>query len=910
MSLPQPLPRFDLGEVLGHLRTGGQVPFLDASGEALTASLWFVVCEDRCWLLAATGDQRWATASADVALEKGWTWDALRVGDQSAPLRRGTRKDAERLLRRFRKATGGGEAIPRPGPVAPATVPGVARGAVGLPDWIAEVEGPAEAWWLFGVETGRAHPFVGRDGTVQHEPVWLLLSDQHQVLATASGWRRPAEEVGHVSRTARRDRLLVDGWVLPATGISEAATDRAGEMAPLDVEGRWEAVLRHQIEAGAFEAVQDLLAHAFVLDRHQACWEWIGQLALETGETAQAVQAAVALLGETPDLDLEEATVRWVKQRPRGARPVPAGLFADRPALTLPPGLPWPPEGALEVLGTAAILVGRVDDGLAAWAHRGRTARAVSAMAAVAVAQGADDAVERWVEAAERWRPSDPTRAREALAAAIAVASDEDVGPLYWRLGAWSTADDVEASAHWRHAVATLPPDDLVQSIDGWRGAALTAEAEGAYAVAAVAWDRVASIDAFEREALVRAARVHEHHLDDVPAAIASLEELERRSEAVVEPDPSLATIRLDIARLAEGAGDRATAAAALRRAVEGDFLSLAAWDAVLEAGTDVLDAGTLAWFQHVRAVLGGGATEAPGPLRASLTGVALDALHPGGVGWLERARQSVDTAKAPERSDLVRGLERLAADDWPVLSEAVASVSASLGIPAPDVYLFRGEGAWGLSAWPTEPPLVLVGHDHLRDAQPVSMSRAALRFALAVEITHLAARHPLLAFDGGLVGTSRSVYEAFGRYAGTAETVVDVVTLLPGIDQLAKIQTLVKLSRRVFTARAVVDKATDVASTSMGFLGWSKEQEATVGRTFEGVALQFRLQADRSALLLTGDLGAAVEAVVAGSPAAAVHRGTLARHGVVGVLEQLPVDARLRIAALVGFASTLPESP
>ncbi|MCA9566959.1 MAG: hypothetical protein KC656_03915, partial [Myxococcales bacterium] len=64
-------------------------------------------------------------------------------------------------------------------------------------------------------------------------------------------------------------------------------------------------------------------------------------------------------------------------------------------------------------------------------------------------------------------------------------------------------------------------------------------------------------------------------------------------------------------------------------------------------------------------------------------------------------------------------------------------------------------------------------------------------------------------------------------------------------------------------------------------------------------------------ALLLTGDLRLAVEAVLASDPAAAVHQRVARERGILAVLQLLPPDARLRIASLVGFAATvsLPEA-
>lgn len=904
MSLPQPLPRFELGEVLGHLRTGGQVPFIDASGEEVLASLWFVVCRDRCWLLAATGDQTFAVADTEVRLDKGWTWDAVVVGRWSAPLRARTRKTAEQLLRRWKLADKGGEAFEPPPPARPDSTARVADGAVELPDWVTvDVQAPEGATWIYGFQTGREHPRVGRDGAVHRDPVWLLFTDEHQVLATERGWRRPVQEVEHVERTGRRDKVVLDGWSVPGLGRTDDGPAMAGRLASLEPDGRWAAVVEQRMHDGEVEAAGRLVGAAHAVGRHRGAWDSIGQLALAAGRSGEAVQAAREVLAAGGD-PLEHA-VRWARNKPSGEAALDPDVFGGLALLALPEGLPWPVKGSLEVFGTAALLDGRAEEGLALWAHRGRSARAQQARAAVETHARHPGGWLRWLETAEQWRPTETAEAREALAHAVLHAPEVNKAGLHWRLASWCHQDGVDPGAHWRLAVVEEPPDDLVQSAEAWRTAAQVAEREGAWQVAHTAWSRVWAIDVFERDAVLRCAEVAEQHLGRAQDALLAWKELERRSEEVAEPVPALWHVRSEIARLALELEDTAAALAACRSAIQGDFLVEEAWAGALDRGAGLFGEQETLWLEHVRGVLTGKAVEPGASRRASLSAEVLDGLHPGGVGWLESARQSLDTAAPPSRKDLTRGLERIQPSGWPLLAGAVEEVAGALGIDPPDVYLFRGEGAWGLSAWPTEPPLVLVGHEHLVDGHDQSMSKEALRFALAVEITHLAAGHPLLAFDNGLVGTSQSVYEAFGRYAGTAETVVDVVTLLPGVDQIAKIQTLIKLSRKVFTAKGVMDKATGMAGTSMEFLGWGGAESQTIGRTFEGAALQFRLQADRAALLLTGDLGHAVEAILASGPEAAVHRKQAVQDGLLAVVHHLPPDARLRVASLVEFATT-----
>jgi len=99
-------------------------------------------------------------------------------------------------------------------------------------------------------------------------------------------------------------------------------------------------------------------------------------------------------------------------------------------------------------------------------------------------------------------------------------------------------------------------------------------------------------------------------------------------------------------------------------------------------------------------------------------------------------------------------------------------------------------------------------------------MNATELKFLLGVELAHLRCNHPLLNVDESLLGTGKSAYQVFGGFAGTAETVVDLLTLIPGLDQVRKLQTVLKLSRGVFKARSAVDKGVALASPVLGYFG------------------------------------------------------------------------------------------
>ncbi|MEZ4317537.1 MAG: hypothetical protein R3F61_08530 [Myxococcota bacterium] len=920
MKLPGPLAALDLGEPpLGHLRTAGQVPFVSDTGEEKLASIWFVVCRTRCWLVAATLEDQWSVGDTDVALDRGWTWDAIRVGAWSTPLRNGTRGQADGLLKQWRLCEKGGTAVPAPYPDLPITRAPAAAGAHNVPDWLPPtVSAAPEARWLFAFETGREVPHLARNGQLERTNVWLAVSDAAVVLVAQGPvdplLRTIEPPIELRRRTTARDLVVAGGWELPG-----ALVDR---MSPLAVDlanaspgaARWSVAVRQALDLGEPERAIGLLREAFVHDRHTASWGWVGLLALERASTA-STGAVLQLLAEQPDLDLRELALGWAHRRSdlrSVATDLPAGLLAECTVPPVPEGLPWPPEGPFEVVGTAALLAGRTADGLALMAERGDTPRVHQAMAAMAAAAGEAEAWAGWWDTAKRWRPVDPVRSLEAIDRAIRLAPDP--APLHYRAAAWRHLDGQDATPHWTAALPAAPPDDLEQSTDAWRALATFAEGAGVPEVAVLAHRRVRTLDATDRVALQAEARLLERELDRPDEAVDALRLLAERTDAVVEPEPTRWFVWTEIGRLLavlderEGRTEHPEVRASLREAVRGDFLVPEAVDRALEIGDGRVPDAQLGWWRHLRSALTGGSEGTARVPARSLAGDALDALHPGGLGWLERARQNLDTSEPPPIKELTRGLEKVVPARWPRVSAAISSLAEALSIDPPDTYLFRGEGAWGLSAWPTAPPLVLVGADHLDtdDAHPLGMRREALAFALAVEMVHLAAGHPLLAFDGGLVGTSRSVYQAFGKYAGAAETVVDVVTLLPGVDQLAKIQTVIKLSKRVFTARAMVDKTTGFAETGMSWLGWTGEQETQVGRRFQGAAIQFRVQADRAALLLTGDLHAAVEAILRGQPTTAGKLTKVREQGLVAVLPELDQDTGMRIAALLEFAATL----
>lgn len=897
-QLPAPLDRLDLGEILGFLRTAGQVPVAGDDGREQLVSLWLVVCRDRCWLVGASREGAWTTASTDVRLDRGWTWDAVRVGSWGAPLRPGTRGQADGLLAKWRLAEKSGDPVDPP---MPAHGPERARIAAGadVPPWIAErVPADPDARWLFAMDTREVRHFPGADGQPERAPLWLAATDRHVTLVAAGPW---VLEVPIDTPAA-----LTAAW--PGAGEAVAWVRARGPDA-------WDLALRHALDARAWDAAARLASEAWVLGRHTASWSRIGLLALGSGSTEAAVGAVLRQLEGSPADDvLAVGANDWstrIRRLERAAPRLPDGPLSDCPVPPRPDGFPWPPDGPTEVHAFAGLLAGPpwVEPALALLAQHAEPARVAVARAAERSGRGAPDAGQAWWDAAVALHPADPAAARAAADRAIArIPEGPSEGPsradVRYRASVWAVEANADPGPLWDAALPAVPPSDLGLPPEAWRRLATRAQDAGARDAAAAAWRAVHTALPDERQALVEEARQLEA-LGRLEHALGALETLPARTDRALEPDPPAWWVHGEIARVATALGRTDRADEALRQAVAGEFLQRDALQRALELGEGVVDADRLAWWRHLGATLSGG--DAPGRAPApSLDRPVLDGLHPGGEGWLGRVQRSLDVREPPPIRDLTRGLERIDGDRWAAISQPLGELSDALGMPVPAAYLFRGDGAFGLSAWPTAPPLVLVGHEHVDPDGRLALSPPALRFALAVELVHLAAGHPLLGYESGIVGTSRSVYAAFGRYAGTAETVVDLVTLVPGVDQLAKIQTVIKLSKRVFTARSAVDKVGTLAESGRSWIGWTTEGSEAVGRRFEGAAIQFRLQADRAALLLTGDLRAAVDAILRTSPTTAEHADRARQDGVIAVLDQVDEDTRMRLAGLLAFAASL----
>ena len=901
---------------MGQLRTAGVRGFVDEDGALHDEPMWLVTTTHRAWLLSTRGDAFRAVATAtrdEVEVRRGWVVDEVRVGPWTAPLRPSTRSVAERLLTEWKAASPHGEpllptAAPTDGERAPS-----ARGALDVPeDLPRSVDAPSSERWLLAVATRSEQPFDLPDGKVERAPLWLAFGTSQQVLFARSRegatWSHRVDEV-HDDSTRKRPAVLCDRRRVVLTVEAAPLVD----LADADPGARWAAVARRALASADTRDAMRLVAEA--LDRgHEEAWPVAARMLYAAGDPLRAMAAAVKVLRGQPDFAIRTEAKAWhpavdAQRMRRNDADVHflRGLLREHlstlEAAETPDDLPWPPSRPDEVWGAALAHLQRPEAALPLWTDRGPTLHRLEAEAALLAQAGDPGAAAAWEQAALAHRAASSDKAPELLDRALSL----EPQPARHHLRAawaWAKGDDQTALGHWTAAMLLDPDATVVPDLpaDAERALARHAEEEGEPDHAALAWARAAQREPDDGAAWEHAARLEAEQGHFAEAARLQAAWCTHADSLEDAPTPRWPRW-IAAARYHVRAGEPDAARSALSQAVAHDFLRADALAQAIEVGDEV--GAPVRWWQHVLGVLDGAPSGTAIPPNPHLDRAQLDALHPGGAGWLDTVRQRLDTREAPPRGELVRGLGRLDEARYPDAVRAVADISEALGIDAPDVYLFRGDGAWGCSAWGTNPPLVLLGVQHLQPG-PRTLTPTGLRFLVAVELVHLAAGHPVLAFDSDLIGTSRSIYASFGRYASTAESVVDVLTLVPGIDQIAKIQAIVGLSRKVFTTRSTIDKVGGLAGPVLERLGLSGDSaRAGVGREgLEGAALQFRIQADRAALLLTGDLQAAIDAVLKASSSDA-ELASAAEEGLLTLLERTPAEA-LRLTSLVQFALTL----
>ena len=879
--------------------------FPHPDGQITQVPLWVMRTPGQFWLAAADGDDVFVEATGDaeaVSVTRGWTRDQLRVGDRQLALARKSTERIEALVTAFKADAGG----PRhPAPVEAIVTGPLAEGAAGFPPWwVHSVPSEPEDPWLYAYVLATEWTFNVEGGTKTSPLVFGVRGRGLAVAAELGGQLHVAALEGPATAVAGlgRTRIEIGVYRLDGARLDGGRAAELTRMINADEGGRWAIAAALAMDDGRVDDAVSLWRVALARGHRAALSVHLAVAALAVDRPARAV---TLLRSAEPEPGWMSKLTGWRRAAARRTDAVQALLDAEvEPASAPGPGWPWPPATPAEAWAAAG--------GPATMPEPPNDPRRLQIEAAIAEAKGpAPVAAAAYRVAARAWAGAqDPKAAYQALASALRLEPDS---PDHFQAAVWAYAADANEAAgvHMRAGLKVSPSAEsllaLEPSADVLRSAAEIARSVGLPQTAGrlliAALERSSGATAETKLALAR-----ELAGGGAPAEAAGLIELVA-AQRDDESEDGVEQLWLEAARLRHEAGAREETQTALRRAVQAGFLRPEVYREAAGFRSVVGDMSA-DWWGHLAHLLSG--SPPPGRPRTPVDGLSkaqLDQLHPGGAGWLADMSQWLDAPAPPSRDQLIRGLERLESASFGPVFDVVDDVSRRLEIVPPPTYIYRGDDAYGLSAWPVSPPVLLIGHQHLVPG-PRHLDGAALTFAVAVELVHLAAGHPLLSFESSVVGTSKSAYQAFGRFAGRAETVVDLVTLVPGIDQLAKIQRIVKLSRQVLTGWNQVNKASNLASPMLKWFGGETSgSTGGIGRErLEGAALQFRLQADRAALLLCGSASAAVEAVLKTSRKGVVKVDTARQRGLAPLLkgetDGLAPDELMRLSALLAWSA------
>lgn len=208
---------------------------------------------------------------------------------------------------------------------------------------------------------------------------------------------------------------------------------------------------------------------------------------------------------------------------------------------------------------------------------------------------------------------------------------------------------------------------------------------------------------------------------------------------------------------------------------------------------------------------------------------------------------------EVPDESALRAYCERLGSTREDAHDSLTAAMTA-LSVEKCTVYVSRGDKSVGLRSYEGDDPFLLVGAEHLDERSPRYLGPAEMRFALGAELAHLRFGHSRVTSTDIWVGALSKSKKSFDTVAG----------LLPA-------WRLLKVAEKASTlASYYQDGTVEWALKRLGRLtGWdpfgTPEADKRLGADPEDLiaaARVMQLTADRTGLLLCGDLHAAVRAV------------------------------------------------
>ena len=262
----------------------------------------------------------------------------------------------------------------------------------------------------------------------------------------------------------------------------------------------------------------------------------------------------------------------------------------------------------------------------------------------------------------------------------------------------------------------------------------------------------------------------------------------------------------------------------------------------------------------------------------------------------------------APDHAVLRDYCEQLSPERHPEAARALSDAARALGVPDVRAYVSRGNKSVGLCAYEGQPPFVLVGVRHLEGDPAFQMTPAELRFAIAAEVAHLRYGHARV--------TSSEVWAgALSKSKLGLDFALGVLPVFKGwkmADRLGRVMSRIPVDpaqRLIGSVRSLGDRLRRSPPELERPRPYHAEGLSRIHEQLVAAHRVMQLTADRAGLLLSGDLVAALRALLL---VRADYRELLAEAesaGLDGVLGRRDAEGEMqhqhlavRVGALIAF--------
>jgi hypothetical protein len=219
---------------------------------------------------------------------------------------------------------------------------------------------------------------------------------------------------------------------------------------------------------------------------------------------------------------------------------------------------------------------------------------------------------------------------------------------------------------------------------------------------------------------------------------------------------------------------------------------------------------------------------------------------------------------EVPDYSMIKSYSEQLSPKKHPWLHQIVIDIKYALGIENLEAYVSRGDKSVGINGFEGEPSFLIVGGDHLDKESPHYLGYKELKFSVAVEMAHLYFKHARItstdvwrgAIDKGywVLDTALAIIPIAGLFGKSLQGISKLNTISSILQKADKLDGISQNSKGIITATT---QAVEVYNSKI-----LKEKETSKEKQLMATAHVMQLSADRTALVFTEEINAAIRAM------------------------------------------------